>query len=116
MHWKRAVIIAGVGLAVLALFGYLNVFGPDSVVYRGKIREGNAVIAQIEAFRSEHHKLPVSMEEAGALQADPKRIYYEPCNDHMYLVWFGTTLGESMTYDSSSANWQSLNTTCGNAQ
>jgi len=39
------------------------------------------------------------------------RFFYETCGDR-YDLWFGTTLGRSMTYDSATRKWNSLNVVC----
>jgi len=116
MKWKSLATPAAVVLVSLVLFAYFFGFGPDTVVYRKEIQEGNVAIAQIEVFRSQRHRLPSSMEEAGITVPDPQRIYYERCSDTQYLVWFGTTLGESMTYDSATSTWLSLNIGCEDAR
>jgi len=58
-------------------------------------------------------KLPASMQELGVGPPEADRFFYEKCSETRFIVWFGTRLGESMTYDSAANNWQ-LNIVCRN--
>jgi len=93
-------------------YAYFSVFGPDEFVWRGRIREGQELITRVESFRQEHHRLPESLEEAGIRDPDSLRVYYKKCDDSKYLVWFGTTLGESMTYNPVTRKWEPYNRPC----
>jgi hypothetical protein len=114
---KRSVLkplLAGIGICVLGLvaFGALTIFGPDKLVWRGQVNEGNELIQRIESYRREHRRLPDSVEETGIRNPDALRVFYQKCSDDRYIVWFGTTLGESMTYTSETRKWESLNRGC----
>jgi len=52
------------------------------------------------------------MNEVGVDPLTSNQYFYQACDNRRYLVWFGTTLGESMTYDSEVRSWDSLNLTC----
>ncbi|HZU27985.1 MAG TPA: hypothetical protein VFA04_20820 [Bryobacteraceae bacterium] len=105
-------------ICVLALiaFAALMIFGPDEIVWRCELHQGNDAIQRIESYRGKHHRSPGSLEETGLRDSDPSWIFYQKCNDRQYVVWFGTTLGESMTYTSWTRNWESLNRTCKGAE
>ena len=34
-------------------------------------------------------------------------VYYEKINDGVYILWYGTTLGESNIYNSKKQRWES---------
>ena len=85
---------------------------PGKVVWWQEIREGNALVGKVEAYRRGHHRLPASLEEAGISEPDSSRLFYEKCNDGRYVVWFGTSLGKSMSYSSETGNWVPLNIGC----
>jgi len=107
VKWLMAAIC--VGLFGLIAFGALTLFGPDEVVWRREIRAGDELIQAIEAYRREHRFLPSSIEKTGLRDSDALRVFYEKCGDSRYLVWFGTTLGESMSYSSVTRKWESRN-------
>ncbi|CAM1371628.1 conserved hypothetical protein [Tenacibaculum litopenaei] len=68
--------------------------------------EGNAIISKIEIFKISNNRLPNSMSELGIKEEMMDLFYYEK-NDitNSYLVWYGTILGESVTYDSTTKKW-----------
>jgi hypothetical protein len=71
-----------------------------------RVKEGNELIAKIERFRSEKGRLPASLAELGIKEKEEGPLYYSKRGESDYVVWFGTTLGESVTYDSRSKKWQ----------
>jgi hypothetical protein len=101
-------------LVVIGLcgYGYMSVFGPDEFVWRDEIREGQELVVKVETFRQENHRLPESLEEVGIRDPDSLRLNYEKCNDSEYLLSFGTTLGESMTYNPIKRKWEPDNDPC----
>ena len=108
----RWLIGGGFLIAVFGAFLYRDVLGPPNVVWRDDIREGNRLISEIEAFDRNHGRLPSELSEVSSSAAERKRLLYERCSETHYIVWFGTTLGESMTYDSNSRNWAEVNEAC----
>lgn len=46
----------------------------------------------------------MSLEDIGEKTSEEGPIYYEKRGDQ-YLIWFGTTLGESRIYDSKTGKW-----------
>jgi len=106
--------LVGTCICVLGLiaFGLLTLFGPDELVWRRQIHAGNELIGRIESYRRAHRRLPGSLQETGLRDHDALRVSYQKCSDDKYVVWFGTTLGESISYTSSIRKWESLNRTC----
>lgn len=106
-------LLAGIFLvAVLGTILYRELLGPPDVVWRSEIRKGNQLIAEIEAFQRERGRLPAELSEITNYAAAQDRLSYLRCGETRYIVWFGTTLGESMTYDSQSRNWTDMNVVC----
>ncbi len=68
-------------------------------------KEGNKIIAQIEGYKLQHGKLPASLSDIGVEEKMEGPIYYGLEDDNGYYVYFGTTLGESTTYHSSTRKW-----------
>jgi hypothetical protein len=103
-----------VGAVVVALVLYVAWlrYAPDKVRWRGEISRGNDLVRQIENFRSLRGRLPDSLGELGAFEENQGKLFYEKCNRNHYIVWFGTTLGESITYDSADGRWDALNGPC----
>jgi hypothetical protein len=77
---------------------------PTWLFHWSDFRTGNRIIAQVEAFRQSHGRLPETLEEVGITDPNP-RVFYRKTNDHEYVVWFGISVGESEAYDSSTRKW-----------
>jgi hypothetical protein len=92
-------------LAVLTVIG-ITIWWllPDS-----KQRKGEDAVRQIEEFRQSHHRLPSSLSEIGIEDSEADPIYYNRVDDRNYCVWYGTTLGESVTYESTKRAWIDTN-------
>jgi hypothetical protein len=65
---------------------------------------GDEIVSRVEAFRASHGRLPESLKEVGMDDADPK-VCYRRISDDEYIVWFGTTLGESECLNSRTKKW-----------
>jgi hypothetical protein len=96
------------GICLLLILRYL----PGEILWWNKIHQGNRLVLQIDEYRRRQGRLPASLGAMGPQVADFDRYYYEKCNEQQYFVWFGTTLGESMSYDSTTKKWDSVNTPC----
>ena len=72
---------------------------------RGEVRRANKVIAAVNSLLAQHGRLPEALPEAGIV-SDSFDVYYRKTSDSTYIVWFGTVLGESATYESSTKKWK----------
>jgi len=70
-----------------------------------EIRRANKVIAAVNSYQVQHGRLPESLSDVGIQDSDALGVYYRRESSGTYIVWFGTVLGESATYDSSTKNW-----------
>jgi hypothetical protein len=70
------------------------------------IKNGNELIGKIEEFRKNKGRIPDSLSEIGVEPKEEGPIYYEKINNAKYKLWFGTVLGESVTYDSDEKSWK----------
>ena len=95
-------------VSVVALF----VFAPDRILYFREIRKGDRLVSAIEAYRRQNGRLPESTTKLVGRFSDDGQFYYEKCSDSDYVVWFGTTLGESMTYSSDTRLWEDFVVSC----
>ena len=68
--------------------------------------EGDQLVRRIEVYRKKSGVLPPSLAAMGIAEVEEGPLYYQPKRDTAYVVWFGTTLGESMTYHSDTRQWQ----------
>lgn len=99
----RIAILAGVTLCFIA---FVTVFWqPTRVLHWRDFRTGNKIISRVEAFRKSYGHLPETLRDVGITDPD-LRVFYQKTNDNDYIVWFGTTLGESETYDSHTKKWE----------
>ncbi len=68
-------------------------------------RTGNEIVSRVEAYRNNHGHLPETLREIGLTDPDLK-VFYRKIGENDFRVWFGTTLGESETYDSRVKKWE----------
>jgi hypothetical protein len=64
------------------------------------------IILKIDKFSHEKGRMPLSLSEVGVPESEEGPIYYRRLTDSTYEVWYGTGLGESVTYNSATATWQ----------
>jgi hypothetical protein len=62
------------------------------------------IISRVETYRNTQGRLPEALDEIGIGDPDV-RVYYKKTGNSDYIVWFGTSLGESETYDSHTRKW-----------
>jgi predicted small secreted protein len=86
-------------LAVILTLTLAAVVGCNS-----KRRAGNDIVAKIERFKKSTGHLPSALSDIG-VTADENCPCYCKTGDGNYIVWYGTTLGESDTYDSQTKKW-----------
>jgi len=100
----------------LTLFIFWAIYlSPDSE--HGRIRKGNAIVMRIENYKLNNGRYPDSLGDIGmhsnrdwdAYGEGANAIYYEKKDTGHYIVYFGTTLGESKIYYSDSKKWEDLN-------
>jgi hypothetical protein len=74
-------------------------------------RLGEQVVRKIEAFKTAKGRLPEDLPEIGitvqSLSEPP--VYYRKDSPDHYIVWYGLSLGKSMTYDSVTKKWEEHN-------
>jgi hypothetical protein len=75
------------------------------VFYWSEVKEANKIISAVDSFRAKHNYLPETLTEAGIDESGSGRVYYMKSADNAYIVWFGTVLGESATYESATKKW-----------
>jgi hypothetical protein len=63
-------------------------------------------ISKVENFSRANGRLPDSLRELGVPESEEGPIYYRRLTDSTYEIWFGTGLGESVTYNSDTATWR----------
>ena len=77
-----------------------------SALYRSKRAEGEKIIEKITVFESKEGRLPKSLSEIGLRESEEGPVYYRQLSESRYELWYGTSLGESVTYDSERRTWQ----------
>ncbi len=91
---------------VLTIFaGLLFLFEPVWLFRHSDFEVGKQIISRVEAFRATHGHLPDTLKDVG-MNEDDRRVYYRKDGDTHYIIWFGTTLGESETYNSDTKKWE----------
>ena len=64
----------------------------------------NEIVAKIEQFKKSRGRLPDRLSDIGINENESCPCYCKTSTDS-YMVWYGTTLGESDTYDSRTTKW-----------
>jgi hypothetical protein len=70
---------------------------------------GEDIVKRIERFRQDNKRLPDSLSELGVKEKLEGPVYYKKSDEHHYTVWYGTSVGESMTYNSDTGRWSAHN-------
>jgi len=102
------------GVLLIAVSGfvlYFKIFAPPEVVWSSEIRDGNRLISEIENFRRKRGQLPSELSEISN-PVEHEKLFYRRCSETSYIVWFGTTLGESVTFNSKSRDWKEVGNDC----
>jgi hypothetical protein len=67
-------------------------------------KASNEIAAKVEQFRQLSGHLPEGLSDIGLKNNESCPCYCKTSNDS-YMVWYGTALGESDTYDSRTTQW-----------
>ncbi len=102
---RFGILLGIVTLSLLAVFAYLR-WAPVSIRYHDEWQAGQEAVVRIERFRSREGRLPTGLAEVGLPDTEAGPIYYQREGEHHYVLWFGTTLGESVKYDSDTRRWE----------
>jgi hypothetical protein len=74
-------------------------------------RAGKEIVAKVEMFKKSTGHLPEALSDIGLKENNSCPCYCKTSNDS-YTVWYGTTLGESDTFDSRTQRWSEVNIAC----
>lgn len=104
-RWRIA-IASVLALVTAGLLGVGYWAGqPVGLFHWRDFRTGNEIVSRVEAFRKGHRRLPDTLDEIGI--HDPElRVFYQKNSDDEFVVWFGTLLDESETYNSRTKRWE----------
>lgn len=69
------------------------------------IKQGDELVLKIEGFKAEKGYLPNSLEDIGIKETLEGPLFYVKWDSINYMVYFGTSLGESMIYYSDTKEW-----------
>jgi hypothetical protein len=87
-------------LLVLTLVLGVVVVGCNS----SKRKSSENVVAKVEQFRKSNGRLPNALSDIGTKEDESCPCYCKT-GDDSYIVWYGTTLGDSDAYDSRTKKW-----------
>lgn len=68
--------------------------------------QGDQLIDKIERYRDEKGVLPNHLADIGVAETADYPLYYQKKDSINYIIWFGTSLGESVTFYSDSKQWE----------
>ena len=87
--------------------------GCSKLLDKERIQQGDELVRRVEHFRQENHRLPLSFQEAGITDPQINEQYFmHICSNDKYILWFGTSLGNSISYSSTTRTWKAANWTC----
>ncbi len=78
------------------------------------IKKGDEIVGLVEQFKMEHGRLPNNMVELKIDTALYEKICYLKHDSINFKIWFGTSLGESITYYSDTKRWEEVERGIGN--
>jgi hypothetical protein len=97
---RRFVLIAAILLILTgSLIGFWD--GRDSRLKS----QAEPSIAAAESYRAHHGEYPVSLPIPAAPQHPDGELFYQREPDGTYIIWYGTTLGDSTIYHSRTGQW-----------
>lgn len=70
------------------------------------MRQSESIRVSLESYRQQQGHYPDSLDQVSIAERLDGPIYYERESESSYRLWFGTTLGESLTYSSTEGKWQ----------
>jgi len=77
------------------------------VATRPNVERGDSVVAKVEQFRKSNGHLPNALSDIGTKEEENCPCYCKT-GDDSYIVWYGTSLGESDAYDSRTKKWSEV--------
>jgi hypothetical protein len=69
------------------------------------MRQAEPIQASLESYRQQHGHYPDSISQIGLVEREEGPLYYQRESESSYILWFGTTLGESVTFNSTDRRW-----------
>lgn len=101
---KRKIIFIIISVILIAC-GYI-IYVNKHRDYR-LMRYGDAIVIKVDKYKYINGRLPNSLREIGVIEKDgADAIYYLKQDSVNYMLWYGVSLGESMTYYSDSKKWE----------
>ena len=102
MRYSKTILLKEPRWVIIA-FGLVISCNTEGVVSAPE--GGLELIARIEAFRTSHDSLPNTLNDLGFPEKEESKFHYKKNSDTSYVVWTGTTLGESLTFNSVGRQW-----------
>lgn len=102
---KKNILMFIILFIILVTLSWILIWRPPFIIYWQKYKIANKYIEKIEQFRQQNQRLPSSLEEIGEITSEKGPIYYQKLSETEYQIWFGTTVGESIIYNSKTKKW-----------
>jgi hypothetical protein len=93
-------------LIIIILLTLITVSWACNLNGKDKMKTGNEIVNKIENFKKDKGKLPETLSEIGIEEKEEGPIYYRKESETKFVLWFGTILGESVTYNSDTKEWK----------
>ncbi|MEM6432162.1 MAG: hypothetical protein AAF708_23190 [Deinococcota bacterium] len=105
MRFRLGVLLTS-GLALVLMMYVLLEGLPNRLVYGRRYAAARQIIQKVDAYLEHHSTLPTSVSDLGLTASETSPAYYRKLTEGHYQVWFGTSLGESVVYDSQTERWE----------
>jgi hypothetical protein len=106
LRWLFVAIVALAVIAVGVSVWWARDPGFLHFRYASEISEGNRLVTRIDDFRKTTGRLPDSLSDLGIRETESSLLHYRRVSSNQYVIWFGTSLGESMQFDSQTRRWE----------
>lgn len=93
--------VIGIYLIILLSVSFTKCRNSD----KSLMRQGNELAAKVEEYKKNSGKLPSRLKDLDIKETMEGPLFYEKKDSVNYIIWFGTTLGESMIYYSDTKEW-----------
>lgn len=69
-------------------------------------KQGNIIINKVETYKKRNGIPPSHLSQLGINEKEEGPFYYERLDSLRYIIWYGNSLGESITYHSDTKKWE----------
>ena len=88
-------------LIIFVLFAYITL----DVLNITELIHAKRLLNEIKQYNSKHGRYPDNLSNIRENISEEGPVYYKKIDEQRYIIWFGTSLGESKVFDSKYGEW-----------